>query len=436
MRTLSQSAPMVLSILVAAGLAGCAGSTAGAGDDASGTDGLGTDAPPEVSPLPPLPDPASFETEILRIATRLSSPDFTGRDEGTPGGIAARAYLLEEWQKCGIEPLVAGGFEQPILTGAGANILGRIAGTDPARTDRNVLVSAHYDHLGEHCEGGVYCPGAYDNAVAVGIVIQVACALAADRPARSVIVAHWDAEEPPTVRTDKMGSNFYAANPLVPLSQVDAAIVLDLTGAGMWPGYGGHFAMGSETSPQLTAVVDAARVPDGLKVFRGSLHTIEEQSFGHHPWSDYDAFRNAGVPVLFLSDGQTKVYHLAADTIDKVDIPKAGREASYLWGVVRALADAVGTPVFQPANDYLHDARTVNVIVDDALVEGGGVSLLGLQPESIAALQGDAVKLKATLASLEGGATATDADIGVIRISVQRVMCLASQLPDILCQAL
>ena len=233
-----------------------------------------------------------------------------------------------------------------------------------------------------------------------------------------------------------MGSNFYAANPLIPLSQLDAVIVMDLAGTGLWPGYAGHFAMGSETSPQLAAVVEAARVPDGLKVFRGSLHTIEEQSFGHHPWSDYDAFRNAGVPVLFLSDGQTKVYHLGTDTMDKIDMPKAGREASYLFGLVQTLADTMLTPVFEPREDYLHDARTVNTILDDALVAGGGISLLDLQPESVAALEGDAVKLKATLARLEGGATASEEDIGIIRISVQRVMCLASQLPDVLCQVL
>jgi hypothetical protein len=416
MRTSRCSRPIVASFLLAGALAGCSGSG-------------------ESGPLP-LPEPQSLEAGITRIATRLSSAEFLGRDEGTPGGIAARAYLLEEWKACGIEPLVDGGYEQPILTGKGANILGRIRGTDPSLADRHVLVSAHYDHLGEDCDDGPYCPGAYDNAAAVGIVIQVACGLAANPPARSVIVAHWDAEEPPTVRTDKMGSNFYAANPLIPLSSLDASIVLDLTGTGMWPGYGGHFVMGSETSPQLTALVASATVPDGLTIFRGSLHTIEEQSFGHHPWSDYDAFRNAGVPVLFLSDGQTKVYHLATDTIDKVDMAKAGREASYLAGLVRTLAEAEVTPVFAPADDYLHDARTVTAILEDALLEGGGVSLLGLQPESIASLQGDSVKLAATLARLEGGATATADDIAIIRIAVQRVMCLASQLPDFLCQAL
>jgi hypothetical protein len=427
-------------------LAGCDRSGAAATDDAvpdalQAGDSPGADAEPpsDAAPeavLPALPDPASFEEGIVEMVTKLASPELAGRDEGTPGGIAAREYVLGLWKACGIEPLAGTGYEQPILTGAGANLLGRIPGSDPARTDRHVLISAHYDHLGTDCADGAYCPGAYDNAVAVAIVTRLACALAADPPARSVIVAAWDAEEPPAFRTEKMGSKYYVANPLVPLAQVDVAIVLDLTGSALWPGYAGHFAIGAETSPRLTAVVDAAAVPEGLEVFRGALHTVEEQVFGHHPWSDYDDFRTAGVPVLFLSDGQTKVYHRAGDTPASVDIVKAGREAAFLSGLLGTLANATETPVFDLGTDYLYDARMVTEVLADALAPGDGVSLLGLQPESIDALKADAERLAGTLARLEGGAIATDADVKNIRTAVQRVMCLSSQLSELLCMAL
>src|SRR5690606_16053853 len=117
----------------------------------------------------------------------------------------------------------------------------------------------------------------------------------------SVLVALWDAEEPPTFLTDAMGSAFFVQNPTIPLDQIDVAITLDLVGAGLWPDYAGHFVIGAETSLAVADAVDSVMAPEGLKVFRGGLHLIEQTPFGLQPWSDYDAFRAAEVPVLFLS---------------------------------------------------------------------------------------------------------------------------------------
>jgi hypothetical protein len=403
--------------------------------DAAGAE-VAADAPPGVDAALLLVDPTTFEPEIERIAGRLAAPDFEGRDEGTPGGAAARAFLIAEWQRCGIEPLEPGGsFEQPVTTGRGTNLVGRVVGTDPALRERHVLVSAHYDHLG--VKDGVLYPGAYDNAVAVAIVIGVACHLAADPPARSVLVAHWDAEEPPTVRTDAMGSAFYVANPLVPLAQTDVAIVLDLTGAGLWPGYAGHVALGAETSPEVTAGLVAAPVPDGLSVLRGGLHLAEEQVYGHHAWSDYDAFRDAEVPVLFLSDGQTRVYHTPEDTMDGVDVPKAGREAAFLLGLAGRLADAAATPRWAPRNDYALDAATTLTLLDDAHGPDGLAATLEVRETTRALLVADRQAAEAAAARIAAaGGAASEEDILALRTAVQRLMCVCSPLPAMLCEAL
>lgn len=379
-------------------------------------------------------DPAAYEAEIERIAGRLSAPDLEGRDEGTPGGAAARAFLLEEWRRCGIEPVAEGGFEQAVTTGDGTNVVGRIVGTDPTLRERYVLVSAHYDHLG--MADGELHPGAYDNAVAVAIVIGVACRLAADPPARSLLIAHWDAEEPPTVRTDKMGSAFYVAHPLVPLAQTDVAVVLDLTGAGLWPGYTGHVALGAETSPQVTAAVAAAPVPEGLKLLRGGLHLAEEQISGHHAWSDYDAFRDAAVPVLFLSDGQTRIYHTPEDTMDAVDVPKAGREAAYLLGLVEGLANAAETPTWAPRDDYANDAETTRTLLEDANGPAGIAATLDIPETTADKLLQDRDAVDAVATRLRAGGTATEEDIATLRRGVQRVMCICSPLPAMLCDVL
>lgn len=385
-------------------------------------------------------DPASFEPEIDRIASYLASPALGGRNEGTPGGRAAREFLVDEWTRCGVVPVAGAtasrdGFEQPVTTGDGINLVGRIEGTDPTLRDRHVLVSAHYDHLGTD-ERGVVFSGAYDNAVAVAMVVEVACRLAEDPPARSVLVAHWDAEEPPTVRTDRMGSAFYVAHPLVPLEDTDVAIVLDLTGAGLWPGYDGHVALGAETSPEVTAAAAATAAPEGLTLLRGGLHLAEEQITGHHAWSDYDAFRNATVPVLFLSDGQTRVYHTPDDTMERVDLPKAGREAALLLRLTDRLANAAATPTWAPQEDYARDAETTVALLTAALAAGGAVDALAIPGETRAKLEDDRAAAAGVQERLATGTTATDDDIAALRRGVQRVMCVCSPLPQVICGAL
>src|SRR4029077_3616951 len=87
--------------------------------------------------------------------------------------------------------------EQPIATGA--NVLAGI----PGKSDRWVIVAAHYDHLGT--DGKDIYRGADDNAAAVAVLIQVARALAREKLERGVLFAAFDAEEPPHFLQETMG---------------------------------------------------------------------------------------------------------------------------------------------------------------------------------------------------------------------------------------
>jgi Zn-dependent M28 family amino/carboxypeptidase len=267
------------------------------------------------------------------------------------------------------------------------------------------VLSAHYDHIGD-C-GGAICNGACDNATAVAAVIGVACELAASPPARSVLVAHWDAEEPPAFLTPDMGSEYFATPPLVPLASTDAAIVLDLGGEDLWPGFRGHFVLGAETSAEVTAAVAATAAPAGLAVARGGLHLVEETPFGPQPWSDYDAFRNRGVPAVFPSDGQNKRYHQPSDDVGAADFPKLSREARYLLALTRGLASAAATPVFDAAGaDPAADAATVQAALQQALGPGGIVEALALGTSSRDALTADLDAVTAVAARLHAGGAA------------------------------
>jgi Zn-dependent M28 family amino/carboxypeptidase len=362
--------------------------------------------------------------ELHRIVAQLASDEHAGREEGSAGGLAARQFLVAELSACGIEPLVGVSYEQPIAGTSGANLLGIIPGTDSAQSDRHVLISAHYDHLGQ--QGAQIYRGAYDNAAGVAAVLQVACSLAVTPPPRSVLVALWDAEEPPTFLSAQMGSQYFVENPPIDLSLIDVAIVLDLIGSNLWPGFNGQFVLGQEKSPQVSATLATITPPTGLEVFTVGLHLAEEQPGGHQPWSDYDAFRNAGIPNLFMTNGQNKQYHTTQDTVQNLDAPKHELETRYLLAVTVALANASVTPQFDAVReDYAADLASLIPVAEAALAPGGMVDTLGLSTQSRSTLSDDLAALRVLQTNFPANGQIGANDVALLRTAVQRVMCLA-----------
>lgn len=370
---------------------------------------------------------AISEEKLLERVTYLADDALAGRDEGTAGGIAAREYIIAAFESCGLEGAGTAGFEQPITTGQGANVLARLPGTDDALRGHPVIISAHYDHIGA-CDGAI-CNGAYDNAAGVSALIALACAYAAAPPPRTLLFAAWDAEEPPAFLTERMGSEFFATNPTLPLPDIAVILVLDLVGAELWPGWMGHTILGSELSEEVATALAAAPVPEGLDALTGGLHLVEQTPFGRQPWSDYHAFRERGVPVLFFSDGQNKRYHTPDDEVAALNIPKLALETRYLLDIVGELSRAQEQPKFQANGaDYENDARMVTQALEAALDDGGLVDGLALSSQARSALEADLQAALGARATLEGGDALTTQQVSALRRATQRIMCLAGPL--------
>ena len=120
-----------------------------------------------------------------------------------PPAATTPARLRDKLAACGIAPAGEDGFEQPITGGQGTNLLGTIAGT--LSPDRVIILSAHFDHIGAVSCLGI-CNGAYDNAAGVSAVVEIACQIAHAPLEKTVLVALWDSEEPPTFLSDAMVS--------------------------------------------------------------------------------------------------------------------------------------------------------------------------------------------------------------------------------------
>ena len=217
--------------------------------------------------------------------------------------------------------------EQLVPACGGANVLATI----PGELDRFVLVAAHFDHLGER--GGEIFHGADDNAAAVAILVEVARALANERAGRGVIIAAFDAEEPPHFLTGAMGSfEFVRAN----RAPIDFMVCMDLVGHRFGPegvpeDVGASlFALGAERSHGTYDLVASLKRAEGGVIVRPADAEIIP------PLSDYAAFWDRQIPFLFLSAGRSRVYHTPDDTPDKLDHRKIAATARWLTRFVRA----------------------------------------------------------------------------------------------------
>ena len=268
-----------------------------------------------------------------------------GRRVGTKGHAIVEEYLEERLTAIGCEPYLDDSFFQPYAQDGEyfTNIIGVIPGQD--RSLKPLLIGAHYDSV-------IDAPCADDNAAAVAIALAVG-EMAADlgNLERDLIIAIFDAEEPPYFQTEAMGSNRFYEDQMKPKG-VHAALIMDLVGhdvcfpaeyLGHVPGIGPMlgkipgladkdinvpflsnllFMTGTESHQGLIDIVGEHHSPKGLKM----LPTLNDYV---GDMSDHGVFRENGVPYLFLSCGRWAHYHMPSDTPDRLNYKKMAAITHY-----------------------------------------------------------------------------------------------------------
>lgn len=281
---------------------------------------------------------------LHEVVETLASDGLAGRNNGSPGSIAAQDLLIAQLSE----------FAQPLVPGAtgpdayrqifdlGTNLLAVIPGSDLA--DQYVIVGAHYDHLGSDCTGSGgtdnVCNGATDNATGVAAALALGRSIAGDEqaPRRSVVIAFWDAEE-----DGLLGSAAYLANPVVPLAQTVAYVNFDMQGTNISQSLRNVTVLiGAETGgPNLVSAAAAATTASTLNTVRLSL------LFGQGR-SDHASFVNAGVPTVFLTDATPPCYHTVGDDASIVDYPKLQQQVLTAEALARDLMNTDALPTFTP----------------------------------------------------------------------------------------
>lgn len=271
-----------------------------------------------VRALPIQPDRAVLLADVRELA----SAKYAGRQVGSEGGRRAADYLVGRLQALGVEPLLPGYRQdfrfqrrriRQFWTGGvetrGVNLLGLVRGRN--KPEKYIVVSAHYDHLGERA-GQMY-PGADDNASGVATLLAAAAHFQAHPPAHSIVFALFDGEEYGLV-----GARHFVDSGVVPMSGVRLNLNFDMLSRSS---DGVLFATGTWQHPELKPLLDPLRAQAPIIVLYG--HDRPRPFWDHREdWvhaSDHGRFHDAGVPFLYLGVPDHADYHRPSDTFAAID---------------------------------------------------------------------------------------------------------------------
>lgn len=310
----------------------------------------------------------TIRESIERDTRALALP--RGRRVGQPGHDVARKYLLQRMTDIGLAPFRGAGFELPFRRLdpathkdiAFSNLVGVVRGTQADSTP--LLIGAHYD-------SAIDGPCADDNAASVAVVLAAAERFVRSPLKKDLIVAIFDAEEPPYFLSESMGSVRFCQDHCADLN-FTCAIILDLIAHDVELGTGEvHqiapglkdliFVMGAESDRALPPVVErAAAAVAGLRV----LPTLHKHV---GDMSDHAAFRMGDQPFLFLSCGQGRYYHHPKDDMAWVNLDKIVRVYELVSQLLLAAQD-ISTA--HPARDHDpadFEIRMIHRALGDAL---------------------------------------------------------------------
>ena len=174
------------------------------------------------------------------------------------------------------------------------NVIARLPGSDPKLRDEHIVMTAHWDHLGNdgRTDGDGIYNGALDNATGTGGLLELAEGFAQmeTAPPRSLLFLAVTAEEQGLI-----GSRHYAQTPLWPLEKTVANINMD--GLNVW----------GPTSDVVVVGYGQSTLEDDLAVFvkqQGrEIKPDPNSEKGYYYRSDHFEFAKVGVPALYAESG-------------------------------------------------------------------------------------------------------------------------------------
>lgn len=305
--------------------------------------------------------------------TYLASDELEGRATPSRGLDKAADYIAEQFKKAKLQPIndsffqsaavadLPGNWKRNLPADApttARNVVGLLPGSDRKLRDTYIIVSSHYDHVGLATTGeDRIFNGANDDASGAVSVIELARALAAAKPKRSILFITFFGEE-----RGLLGSRYYGQHPLVPIASTIAQLNLEQIGrtdASNGPQIKGANVTGFDFSNLPAILADAAQ-PAGIRIWKDA--TSSDAFFGR---SDNQSLADLGIPAHTLSVAyEFPDYHKVTDTADKIDYDNMALvDRGIALGLLK-IASAAEPPKwnesYAPAQKYVEAGRKLH----------------------------------------------------------------------------
>ncbi len=241
-------------------------------------------------------------------------------------------------KKITLKPSVVLDMDKNTSSLKGNNVLGFLEGTD--KKDEIVVLSAHYDHLGKKGES-IY-NGADDNGSGTTAVLEIAETFATAynkgiKPRRSVLFLLVTGEE-----KGLLGSAFYADRPIYPLANTMVDINVDMVGRvddkyADNPNY--IYVIGSDRLSTDLHKINERVNQDYRRLVMDYTYNSEQDPNRYYYRSDHYNFARNGIPAIFFFNGTHKDYHMASDTVEKINFDKMSEVTKHIFHLAWELSN-------------------------------------------------------------------------------------------------
>jgi Zn-dependent M28 family amino/carboxypeptidase len=218
------------------------------------------------------------------------------------------------------------------------NIIGYVKGA--SQTDQYVIVSAHYDHIGQRGDDVFY--GADDNGSGTSTILELAQAFSKAAkegyaPSRNIVFLLVTGEE-----KGLLGSEYYVNNPLFPLEQTIVDVNVDMVG---------RVDEKYKNNPEYIYVIGSDRLSSQLHKINETMnqrytqltldytYNDEKDPNRYYYRSDHYNFAEKEIPSIFYFNGVHEDYHKTTDTIDKINFEKMESVARLIFHTTWELAN-------------------------------------------------------------------------------------------------
>ena len=259
------------------------------------------------------------------------------------------------------------------------NVVMMLPGEDEVLKDEYVILGAHFDHLGMGGKGSSSMAGdtvavhhgADDNASGVGMMLELAEKFASTKGShkRSLIFIAFSGEE-----MGLLGSKYFAENPTIDLSRVNAMINLDMVGR--FPDSKVLQVSGVGTAEGLKELVMAENDTSIISL------VFSEEGYGR---SDHTSFYGKNIPVLFYFTGAHSDYHKPGDTWDMINYDGMINVSSLIYNVAQELATAPERLQFRESGPGPESVRTTRKksVTLGIMPDFGGVVKNGMRADEV-----------------------------------------------------